>query len=127
VNFLTTRPATALSRLTSVDGAARIVWVCPANCCAKFGVVIGTVTGRFHRFRVATNGPALSARPFPIAEETMTMNCVLLTGAGFSKNWGGRLAREVTNDLMSRLQGNQHLLQLLNRANFEDVSCSGAG
>jgi hypothetical protein len=51
----------------------------------------------------------------------MTMNCVLLTGAGFSKNWGGRLAREVTNDLMSRLQGNQHLLQLLNRANFEDV------
>src|SRR5260370_27028386 len=51
----------------------------------------------------------------------MTMNCVLLTGAGFSKNWGGRLAREVTNDLMSRLQGNQHLLQLLNRTNFEDV------
>ena len=51
----------------------------------------------------------------------MSMNCVLLTGAGFSKNWGGRLAREVTNDLMSRLQGNRHLLQLLNRANFEDV------
>jgi hypothetical protein len=58
---------------------------------------------------------------FAIAEETMTTNRVLLTGAGFSKNWGGRLAREVTNDLMSRLQDNQHLLQLLNRANFEDV------
>jgi SIR2-like protein len=48
-------------------------------------------------------------------------NFVLLTGAGFSKNWGGFVAREITNALMSRLQNNPHLLGALNRANFEDV------
>jgi hypothetical protein len=48
-------------------------------------------------------------------------NIVLLTGAGFSKNWGGLVAREITNLLMSRLQNNPHLLQALNRGNFEDV------
>ena len=48
-------------------------------------------------------------------------NFVLLTGAGFSKNWGGFVAREVTNALMSQLQNNPYLLQALNRGNFEDV------
>jgi len=48
-------------------------------------------------------------------------NFVLLTGAGFSKNWGGLVAREITSALMSQLQNNPHLLQVLNRANFEDV------
>lgn len=48
-------------------------------------------------------------------------NFVLLTGAGFSKNWGGFVAREITNVLMSRLQNNPYLLQALNRGNFEDV------
>jgi len=48
-------------------------------------------------------------------------NFVLLTGAGFSKNWGGLTAREITNYLTSRLQNNPDLLQALNRGNFEDV------
>jgi hypothetical protein len=48
-------------------------------------------------------------------------NIVLLTGAGFSKNWGGVVAREITNALMSQLQNNQYLLKALNRGNFEDV------
>jgi hypothetical protein len=48
-------------------------------------------------------------------------NFVLLTGAGFSKNWGGFLAREITSALMGRLQNTPYLLQALNRANFEDV------
>jgi SIR2-like domain len=48
-------------------------------------------------------------------------NFVLLTGAGFSKNWGGLVAREITNALMSKLQNNPYLLHALNRANFEDV------
>jgi hypothetical protein len=48
-------------------------------------------------------------------------NFVLLTGAGFSKNWGGLVAREITNALMSQLQNNPYLLQALNRGNFEDV------
>ena len=38
-------------------------------------------------------------------------NFVLLTGAGFSKNWGGFVAREITNVLMSRLQNNPYLLR----------------
>jgi SIR2-like domain len=48
-------------------------------------------------------------------------NFVLLTGAGFSKNWGGFVAREITNALMGRLQNNPYVLQALNRGNFEDV------
>jgi hypothetical protein len=49
------------------------------------------------------------------------VNVILLTGAGFSKNWGGLLATDVTNDLMSRLQGDADLLKLLNEKNFEDA------
>jgi SIR2-like domain len=48
-------------------------------------------------------------------------NFVLLTGSGFSKNWGGFVAREITNTLMSQLQNNPYLLPALNRGNFEDV------
>jgi hypothetical protein len=48
-------------------------------------------------------------------------NFVLLTGAGFSKNWGGFVAREITSALMSRRQNIPYLLQALHRANFEDV------
>jgi hypothetical protein len=51
----------------------------------------------------------------------MSVNCILLLGAGFSKNWEGRLARELTNDLMARLQNNPYLTALLNRMNFEDA------
>jgi hypothetical protein len=46
---------------------------------------------------------------------------ILLLGAGFSKNWNGLVANEVTNDLMAQLQGDPHLLGLLHRMNFEDV------
>jgi len=48
-------------------------------------------------------------------------NFVLLTGAGFSKNWGGLTAREITNHLMSRVQNIPDLREALNRGNFEDV------
>jgi hypothetical protein len=48
-------------------------------------------------------------------------NTILLLGAGFSYNWNGRLASEVTNDLMSHLQGDDYLLYLLHRENFEDA------
>ena len=48
-------------------------------------------------------------------------NKILLLGAGFSKNWNGPLATEVTAHLMSRLQGDTHLCDLLNRMNFEDA------
>jgi hypothetical protein len=49
------------------------------------------------------------------------MNCILLLGAGFSANWGGLVATELTNDLMSRVQENPQLLTMLNSKNFEDV------
>jgi SIR2-like domain len=48
-------------------------------------------------------------------------NVILLLGAGFSKNWNGPLATEVTAHLMSRLQGDAYLSDLLNRMNFEDA------
>jgi SIR2-like domain len=48
-------------------------------------------------------------------------NFVLLTGAGFSKNWGGSTARDITNALMSQLKSNRDLLAALNQKNFEDV------
>ena len=50
------------------------------------------------------------------------MNAVLLTGAGFSHNWGGRLAREVNTAVAMRLQGDSHLANLLQRnPNFEEA------
>jgi SIR2-like domain len=48
-------------------------------------------------------------------------NVTLLLGAGFSKNWHGFLATEVTADLMSRLQDDTYLLELLDKNNFEDA------
>jgi hypothetical protein len=48
-------------------------------------------------------------------------NVILLLGAGFSKNWNGLLATEVTAHLMSRFQSDANLLALLNKQNFEDV------
>jgi hypothetical protein len=48
-------------------------------------------------------------------------NIILLLGAGFSKNWDGPLATEVTAHLMSRLQSDQYVCDLLNKMNFEDV------
>lgn len=50
------------------------------------------------------------------------MNAVLLTGAGFSHNWGGRLAREMNTAIALRLQGERNLVDLLHRnPNFEEA------
>jgi hypothetical protein len=51
----------------------------------------------------------------------MPINTALLLGAGFSRNWGGLVASQVTSDLMARLQSNAQLTSLLNRMNFEDA------
>jgi hypothetical protein len=48
-------------------------------------------------------------------------NAIILLGAGFSKNWSGLLATEVTAHLMSHFQGDFHLFNLLHRNNFEDA------
>jgi hypothetical protein len=47
-------------------------------------------------------------------------NAIILLGAGFSKNWNGLLATEVTAHLMSHFQSDFHLFNLLHRNNFED-------
>src|SRR5215467_9500409 len=50
------------------------------------------------------------------------MNAVLLTGAGFSHNWGGRLAREINTAVALRLQNHSDLAGLLRRnPNFEEA------
>ena len=50
------------------------------------------------------------------------MAAVLLTGAGFSRNWGGRLAKEVNTAIALRVQSDQHLADLLHRnPNFEEA------
>lgn len=50
------------------------------------------------------------------------MNSVLLTGAGFSYNWGGRLAREFNTAVAMRVQGHPELADLLRRnPNFEEA------
>lgn len=50
------------------------------------------------------------------------MNAVLLTGAGFSRNWGGRLAREFNATVAMRLQSDPVLADLLKRnLNFEEA------
>ena len=50
------------------------------------------------------------------------MNTVLLTGAGFSFNWGARLAREVNTAVARRVSNDRHLVALLHRnPNFEEA------
>jgi hypothetical protein len=50
------------------------------------------------------------------------MKYVLLTGAGFTRNWGGWLARELEGDLLSRVSLNPALRALLQHARgFEDA------
>lgn len=47
---------------------------------------------------------------------------ILLLGAGFSRNWGGRLAQEVVGDLLGVLRGSPELHRMLtDRRNFEEV------
>src|SRR5260370_22672559 len=50
------------------------------------------------------------------------MNGVLLTGAGFSFNWGGRLAKEMNTAIALKLQNDSYLADLLRRnPNFEEA------
>jgi hypothetical protein len=51
----------------------------------------------------------------------VTANVILLLGAGFSKNWNGPLATEVSAHLTSLLQSDLYVCNLLNRMKFEDV------
>jgi hypothetical protein len=52
----------------------------------------------------------------------IVMNAVLLTGAGFSHNWGGRLAREINTAVAMRVEHDNHLADLLHRnPNFEEA------
>jgi len=49
-------------------------------------------------------------------------NHLLLLGAGFSRNWNGYLAAEITEDLIGRLSDCIHLNELLRKSkNFEDA------
>jgi hypothetical protein len=48
-------------------------------------------------------------------------NHVLLLGAGFSRNWNGRLASEVRSELQARLHDDPLLQRLLQRNDFEAV------
>lgn len=73
--------------------------------------------------------PVRTPAPKPAEEppRMVTGNHFLLTGAGFSKNWGGLLASEVFNDLLSAPDIDQATRQMLFRANepfgggFENV------
>jgi len=47
------------------------------------------------------------------------VNCILLLGAGFSRNWGGRLATEVRAELQSVLHADQYLARLVQQRDFE--------
>lgn len=50
------------------------------------------------------------------------MKYVLLTGAGFSRNWGGWLSNELIGDLLTRLGSDKELTDFLQKANnFEEV------
>jgi hypothetical protein len=50
------------------------------------------------------------------------MNAVLLSGAGFTHNWGGRLAREMNTAIALRLQGDRDIAELLYRnPSFEEA------
>jgi hypothetical protein len=50
------------------------------------------------------------------------MNAVLLTGAGFSFNWGGKLAREVNTAVALHLKNDSYLADVLRRnPNFEEA------
>jgi SIR2-like domain len=49
------------------------------------------------------------------------MNNMLLLGAGFSRNWNGRLASEVRSDLQTQLKSDPYISQLLQKHDFETV------
>ena len=47
---------------------------------------------------------------------------ILLTGAGFTPNWGGGLAKELEGDLLARLAPHEQLRRLVqNSENYEEA------
>jgi hypothetical protein len=48
------------------------------------------------------------------------MTHLLLTGAGFTRNWGGWLASEIEGDLLQRLRGNGEVHTEYGRGEFPD-------
>jgi hypothetical protein len=70
------------------------------------------------RFEGAGNPWRFGAVP-PKRENAV--NRILLLGAGFSRNWGGRLASEVRSDLQTALHGNRRLSVLLQQRDFKSV------
>ena len=51
------------------------------------------------------------------------MNRILLTGAGFSRNWGGWLADEISNQLLSAI--NEAPDPAITRAYYEGIAAEG--
>src|ERR1022692_3538369 len=53
----------------------------------------------------------------------MSMNSILLLGAGFSHNWDAPLSREVANSLLRKVHNDAYLQALLTKheKNFEDA------
>lgn len=50
------------------------------------------------------------------------MSHILLTGAGFTRNWGGWLAKELEGDLLARLANDRELRKLVQEsANYEEA------
>ena len=50
------------------------------------------------------------------------MTHILLTGAGFTRNWGGWLAKELEGDLLARLANDRELRKLIQEsANYEEA------
>jgi hypothetical protein len=50
------------------------------------------------------------------------MTLILLTGAGFSRNWGGWTSGKVHTDIAMRISGDPYLRNLLqNHNNFESA------
>jgi hypothetical protein len=50
------------------------------------------------------------------------MSHILLTGAGFTRNWGGWLAKELEGDLLARLAKDRELRKLVQEsANYEEA------
>jgi hypothetical protein len=113
--------------MTGVDGHAADRPSCAYGEEAPFPVV-----GRIRRARsgfwqgiLLYDLVFLSRRPHVSGHQVLRgkmMNRVLRTGAGFSANWGGRLAREVNTAVARRVGDDANLAALLHRnPNFEEA------
>src|SRR4051794_7608157 len=55
---------------------------------------------------------SMRGQPWPESWHPPAMHHILLLGAGFSRNYGGWLADELTADLMGRVSDDRELLKL---------------